>query len=148
MLAFILLALTGCASRQVNVLVYNMHAGADAAGVPNLDRVAACLLAETGKMAARPLPTKELARVKEQMKGHLVLGLEGTGARMQFNAVNHFYLGRVPGLDELLAKIEAVSAAEVQALARKLFACPPAIAAIGPAGDYSPLQRRVTAAYR
>lgn len=35
------LALTACASRQVNVLVYNMHAGADAAGAPNLDRVAA-----------------------------------------------------------------------------------------------------------
>jgi endonuclease/exonuclease/phosphatase family metal-dependent hydrolase len=35
------LALTACASRQLNVLVYNMHAGADAAGAPNLDRVAA-----------------------------------------------------------------------------------------------------------
>lgn len=37
----LILLLTGCASHHVNVLVYNMHAGADAAGVPNLDRVAA-----------------------------------------------------------------------------------------------------------
>jgi len=31
---------SACASRHVNVLVYNIHAGADAAGAPNLDRVA------------------------------------------------------------------------------------------------------------
>lgn len=114
----------------------------------NLDKLAACLLAETGKVAARPLPARELARVKEQMKGHLVLGLEGTGARMQFNAINYHYLGRIPPLKELLAKIDAVSAAEVQAMAKMVFGRPPAVAAIGPAGDYEPLHRRVTAAYR
>ncbi|HNW94199.1 MAG TPA: pitrilysin family protein, partial [bacterium] len=117
-------------------------------GPDNLDRVTACLLAETGKLVTKCLPAKELARVKEQMKGHLVLGLEGTGARMQFNAVHHYYHGRVATLVEVLAKIDAVTAAEVQAMARQVFAEPPAVAAIGPAGDYSVLDRRLNTAYK
>lgn len=36
----LLLGLGACASRQVQVLVYNIHAGADAAGADNLERVA------------------------------------------------------------------------------------------------------------
>lgn len=113
----------------------------------NLDRLMGCLLAETAKLAEKQLPARELARVKEQMKGHLVLGLEGTGARMQFNAVHHFYRGRVPRLQEVLDAIDAVSAAQVRDLAGELFARPPALAAIGPAGDYRAVDRHLQRAY-
>jgi len=63
----------------------------------------------------------ELARAREHVKGRLVLGLESTMARMSRLGVS--LLGDVPllELDELLERVEAVDADEVDALARTLL---------------------------
>lgn len=101
----------------------------------NLKKVVGCFLTEAQRLMDRPIPPRELRRVKEQIKGHFVLGLESNNARMNFNAVHYYYLGRPPVLNELLARLEAVGAAEVQHLARQLFAPPPAVVTIGPEAD-------------
>jgi predicted Zn-dependent peptidase len=63
----------------------------------------------------------ELVRAREHVKGRLVLGLESTMARMSRLGVS--LLGDVPllELDELLERVEAVDADEVDALARTLL---------------------------
>ena len=63
----------------------------------------------------------ELARAREHVKGRLVLGLESTMARM--HRLGTSVLGDVPllELDELLERIEAVSAQDVDGLARTLL---------------------------
>jgi predicted Zn-dependent peptidase len=64
----------------------------------------------------------ELARAKENLKGRVVLSLESTGARM--NRLGSHLLGGVPllSVDEVIARIDAVTREQVAALAHELFA--------------------------
>ncbi len=75
----------------------------------------------------------ELVRAKENAKGRAVLTLESTSARM--NRLGGALLAGLPilSLDELIARVEAVTAEDVVALARELL--PPerlSAAAVGP----------------
>ena len=64
----------------------------------------------------------ELERARESVKGRTALGLESTQARM--HRLGSSLLGGVPLLspDELMARIDAVTAEEVEEVARELFA--------------------------
>lgn len=90
-------------------------------------------LDEVEKMTREPVDAAELVRAKESLKGSLMLSLESTGSRMSSLARSEIYYGRQITLDELIAKIDAVTAEEMQAMAVALFQ--PArlsMAAIGP----------------
>ena len=69
-----------------------------------------------------PVPDAELRRAKDHLKGSLMLSLESTASRMSHLARQEIYFDRHFGLDETLAGIEAVTTAEVQRVARDLFA--------------------------
>ena len=64
---------------------------------------------------------EELRRAKDHLKGSLMLGLESTGSRMSNLARQEMYFGRFFSLDELVESIEAVSAGEIQKIARTFF---------------------------
>lgn len=90
-------------------------------------------LDEVEKMTREPVDGAELVRAKESLKGGLMLSLESTGSRMSILARSEIYYGRQITLDELIAKIDAVTAGDLQAMAAGLFR--PArlsMAAIGP----------------
>ena len=85
------------------------------------------------KLRQEPPSAAELARAKESMKGGLMLSLESTGSRMSMLARSEVYYGRQITLDELIARIDAVSADEVQQMVIDLFQPGRlAMAAIGP----------------
>jgi len=67
------------------------------------------------------VPPEELRRAKDQLKGSLMLSLESSGARMSNLARQEMYFDRFYGLDELIQKIEAVTAEELQTLANAFF---------------------------
>jgi predicted Zn-dependent peptidase len=91
------------------------------------------MLAEVEKMKLQPVDETELRRAKESLKGGLMLGLESTGSRMSMLARSQIYHGRQITLDELIAKVDAVTAADVQQMARDLFHFDRmSMAAIGP----------------
>ena len=75
----------------------------------------------------------ELARAKEHVKGRMVLGLEATGARMSRLARSILFDIPVLSLDEMLARVDAVSVDAVAELASRLYD-PTALAAacVGP----------------
>jgi predicted Zn-dependent peptidase len=77
---------------------------------------------------------EELERARENVKGRTVLSMESTLTRM--NRLGSSILMDVPLLtvDELLAAIDAVTADDVMALARELFA-PDRLSAAGVGGD-------------
>jgi predicted Zn-dependent peptidase len=79
------------------------------------------IAAEFHRMKREPMPAEELRRVKDNLRGSLLLGLESSGARMSHLARQELYFGRFATNDELLAAIEAVTAEEVQALAQEFF---------------------------
>jgi predicted Zn-dependent peptidase len=64
---------------------------------------------------------EELRRAKDHLKGSLMLGLESTASRMSNLARQEMYFGKFFTMDELLESIEAVSADDVQRIARTFF---------------------------
>jgi predicted Zn-dependent peptidase len=67
------------------------------------------------------VPDTELQRSKDHLKGSLMLSLENTASRMSHLARQEIYFDRQFGLDETLAGIEKVTAADVQRVAADLF---------------------------
>ena len=63
----------------------------------------------------------ELRLAKEHIKGSLSLSLESTSGRMIRLGRSEFSLGRDLPIDEIEAKVEAVTAAEIQELAQELL---------------------------
>jgi predicted Zn-dependent peptidase len=72
-------------------------------------------------MKAAPVPDAELRRAKDHLKGSLMLSLENTASRMSHLARQEIYFERHFGLDETLAGVERVSAADVTRVASDLF---------------------------
>jgi predicted Zn-dependent peptidase len=102
----------------------------------NLAEVCEILAGELARIREEPVSDEELLRAKDNVKGRIVLALESTSARM--DRLGSAILAGMPilELDETIAKIEAVDAEQVRAIAAELFA-PERLcaAAIGPAED-------------
>ena len=85
------------------------------------------------RLRAQPATADELHRAKENVKGRMVLSLESTLARM--NRLGSSVLAGMPLLtvDEVVERIEAVTLADLEALARELYAADRlSVAGIGP----------------
>ncbi|MGH2962385.1 MAG: M16 family metallopeptidase, partial [Solirubrobacterales bacterium] len=76
---------------------------------------------ELSSLRADGASADELERAKEHVKGRMVLGLEATAARM--SRIARAVLFDVPlySLDEMLARIDAVSSEDVSRLADELY---------------------------
>jgi predicted Zn-dependent peptidase len=92
------------------------------------------IAAELRRIATEPVGADELVRAKENVKGRLALSLESTLTRM--NRLGGSVLMGMPllSLDEMVERIDRVSAEEVAALAGELFA-PERMSAAGVGGD-------------
>src|SRR5437868_8172902 len=69
----------------------------------------------------KPVPEEELRRSKDQLKGSLMLSLESSTARMSNLARQEMYFDHFYGLDELIERIESVTADELTELANEFF---------------------------
>src|SRR5580692_11686956 len=79
------------------------------------------ILAEFRKMKEAPLSDEELTRAKDQVKGNILMGLESSNSRMANLARQEMYFQQFFTVEEIIAKIDAVDAAQVQAMAQRLF---------------------------
>jgi predicted Zn-dependent peptidase len=84
-------------------------------------KVVESVVSEFSKLKKEIVSPEELRRAKDQLKGSLMLSLESSTARMSNLARQEMYFDRFYGLDELIAKIEAVTAQELQELANQFF---------------------------
>jgi predicted Zn-dependent peptidase len=84
-------------------------------------KVVQSVVSEFRDLKIRPVPEEELRRSKDQLKGSLMLSLESSAARMSNLARQEMYFDRFQDLDELVQKIEAVTADDLQSLAREFF---------------------------
>lgn len=73
----------------------------------------------------------ELSNTKEQLKGSLVLGLEGTSSRMSRNGKNELIHGRHKTLDEIIADIDRVSKSKVDEFIQMILGAERATSIIG-----------------
>jgi predicted Zn-dependent peptidase len=88
----------------------------------SLPEALAVVGAELQRLAVEPATPDELQRAKENLKGRVVLSLESTGARM--NRLGSEVLAGAPllSLDEVVARIDAVTLEDLAALAQELWA--------------------------
>ncbi|MBC9732207.1 M16 family metallopeptidase [Nocardioides marmotae] len=97
------------------------------------DEVLATVRAELAKVAADGIEAEELARGKGQLRGGLVLGLEDSGSRMSRLGKAELVHDELLSIDEVIARIDAVTLEEVRAVAAEVFARPEVLAVVGPA---------------
>lgn len=99
----------------------------------NLAEALAVIFGELDRLRRDPASEEELRRAKENLKGRIVLSLESTGARM--SRLGSELLAGAPllSLDQVIARIEAVTRDDLAALAEQLWAAERlSCAAIGP----------------
>lgn len=102
-------------------------------GVSTWGQVQEVVTSELAKISSDGPTEEEMAKVKRQIAGNLVLGLEGMSSRMMRMAKNELVWGRQIPMEETVAKISAVTKEQVTALAARVF--DPArmrVTAIGP----------------
>ncbi len=86
------------------------------------EQLVRCVLEEFRHLRDEPLDAEELRRAKDHLKGATLLALEGSGSRMNSLARYHMYFGRHFTPEELIVMLEAVTAEEIQQVAREFFA--------------------------
>ena len=97
------------------------------------DEVLAVVREQLRLIAAEGITADELARGKGQLVGGMILGLEDSGSRMMRIGKNELVNGEIHGIDEVIAKIEAVTLDEVRDIAAEVFSRPELLALVGPA---------------
>jgi predicted Zn-dependent peptidase len=84
-------------------------------------KVVQSVVSEFRKLKSEPVTEEELKRSKAQLKGSLMLSLESSTSRMSNLARQEMYFDRFYDLDELIQRIEAVTAEDLTSLADEYF---------------------------
>lgn len=120
--------------------LFGFYAATSAAQVAELMPVALDCLAE----ATETLTEAEVARAKAQLKVSLLTALESSSARAEQIARQHMAFGRIIPRQEIIAKVDAITLADVKTIGAAMLATVPTVAAIGPVGKV-PAPDRITA---
>lgn len=109
--------------------LFGLYAGTDETDAPELMRV---VIDEIGN-ATETVNEAEINRAKAQMKAGLLMALESSEARVGQIARQMLAFGRPMPLDEIVARVDAVTVESARAAGRALIGRGrPAIAALGP----------------
>ena len=80
---------------------------------PTYRKVVESITKEFRELKDQPVNDEELRRAKDHLKGSMMLSLESTGSRMSNLARQQLYFGKFFTLDEMIARIEDVTAEEI-----------------------------------
>ena len=107
---------------------FGLYTGTDPADAPEMMEV----IVDEMNNAVETLTEKEIARSKAQMKAGLLMGMESCSARAEQMARHILAYGRPLTVDELVARIDAVSVESTHNAARGLLSrSRPAVVALG-----------------
>ncbi len=95
------------------------QAGVD---INRIDEAVTTIAAELRKIAAEPVPSEELEKARSFSKGRFVLQLESPQGLIVYGLRKEVLEGRAPDPEEILAGIDAVTAEDVQRVARDVIA--------------------------
>jgi len=87
----------------------------------NASEVVELILKELVRLKTQLVPSQELKRAKENVKGLVMLSLESSSSRMMHLAQQLIYYGRYYQPEEILESVERVTAREIRTLANKTF---------------------------
>ena len=119
--------------REKRGLAYQISAGASSyadAGIfeveagtstKTLKEALKVILSELARIKEEPVPGEELTRARDFVIGQTHLGLEGTSEYMKFLTGQLITRRRIETPEEIIAKISAVTAGEIRAVAREIL---------------------------
>jgi predicted Zn-dependent peptidase len=97
---------------------FGVHAAVDNGEVaPAIEGI----LGELKRIREAGVPEQEIRKVKEYIKGHTLLSLERSGYVAHWGGWQELMLGHIQTVDDVLDRIEGVTAEDVAALANELF---------------------------
>lgn len=105
----------------------------------NAATVAAIVRDQLARMAAEGPREEELARAKAVARAQMLMGLEAPSARAEARVGQVFLRDRLMDFAEIRARLEAVTAADVQAAAQAALAGPACAAVLGPKAGHGAL---------
>ena len=109
------------------------QAGVD---INRIDEAVTTIASELKKIAAEPVPADELEKARSFTKGRFVLSLESPQGLILFGMRKEVLEGRAPDPEEVLAAVDAVTAADVQRVAQDVISGEQLrLAVIGPFDD-------------
>jgi predicted Zn-dependent peptidase len=84
------------------------------------------------RMAAEGPTEREVAVGKGQLRGSMLMGLEDSGGRMSRIGRSQLVHGEVPTVDEVLARVDAVTLDDARAVAARVLGGTRSLAVVGP----------------
>jgi predicted Zn-dependent peptidase len=105
--------------------------------VETCSQVIHSIVKELREIKENLVPAEELRRAKDNLKGSFMLGLESTSSRMSNLARQELHFKRFFSLDEMIEKIEGVTAEQIRDIAREFFHSKNiTLAVLGNLGDF------------
>ncbi len=101
-----------------DVGLFGIYAGTDH---QKLDIIQSLLKDELHRVSIEPLKKSTLSKLKNQLKGNLVLMLESSSRRMSRLAKNEIYFGDYVSLDKLIKSIDQVQQEDIISIAQKVL---------------------------
>ena len=105
--------------------------------VETAGQVIQSIVKELREIKENLVPAEELRRAKDNLKGSFMLGLESTSSRMSNLARQELHFKRFFTLDEMIERIEAVTAEQIRDIAQEFFSSKNiTLAVLGNLGDF------------
>ncbi len=105
--------------------------------VETAGQVIQSIVKELREIKENLVPAEELRRAKDNLKGSFMLGLESTSSRMSNLARQELHFQRFFTLDEMIERIEAVTAEQIRDIAGEFFHSKNiTLAVLGNLGDF------------
>ncbi len=120
-------------SQYADTGLFGVYAGCAPGKV---DEVLALTREELARVARDGVTDEEVARGKGMLKGAVVLGLEDTGSRMSRLGKGELLYDELLSVDDVLARVDAVTPEAVRRIATELLVRPMSLAVIGPFDDH------------
>jgi predicted Zn-dependent peptidase len=97
---------------------FTVYGGTSKRTWPDVQELIQFILADTIESG---MTEEEIVDAKRSILGGMVLGLEGTGSRMRWNARNELLFGRHVTVEEVAKKIESVNPEKILSVAQRLL---------------------------
>jgi predicted Zn-dependent peptidase len=101
-----------------DVGLFGIYAGTD---YSNLNLVQNLIRDELKRASLVPIKKNTLAKLKNQLKGNLILSLESTSRRMSRLARNEIYFGEYQSLNKLIENIDQVQEEDILNIANEIL---------------------------
>ncbi len=106
-------------------------------------RAVGAIVRQLRRLCDEPVSEAELTKAKEFYKGRLLLQMESTNSVATWYGGQEALTGKILSLEETMAQVDAVTAADITRIARALFSQGLQLAAIGPFRSEAPFLKQI-----